>query len=194
MSHKQDPAVNPDTFIDVHTAKKITFYISGAIEAPEKYTNMLNTIRNSGPEDEIVIHINSYGGDLFAGLQIMHALLSTQATVTASVEGACMSAATLIFLAATNYYVNEHSIFMMHNYSGGAFGKGGELFDQVAHERKWSKNLLESVYKDFLTKKEVKSILDNKDIYMTADEVIKRLKKRAKKLEIKTSVDSPTEE
>jgi hypothetical protein len=29
---------------------------------------------------------------------------------------------------------------------------------------------------------------------MTADEVIKRLKKRAKKLEIKNSVDSPTEE
>jgi hypothetical protein len=64
---------------------------------------------------------------------------------------------------------------MFHNYSGGTFGKGGEMIDQLQHERKWSEGLLTEVYKDFLTKEEIKSMLNNKDIWMDGQEVIKRI-------------------
>ena len=89
-----------------------------------------------------------------------------------------MSAATMIFLAADSFEVSEHSIFMFHNYSGGTFGKGGEMIDQLQHERKWSQHLLQRIYSDFLTEAEINSVLDNKDIWMDGEEVLKRLAKR----------------
>jgi len=109
-------------------------------------------------------------------------LAETSATVVVSVEGACMSAATMIFLAGENFEVSEHSMFMFHNYSGMAIGKGGEMYDNIVHERKWSENILRSVYEDFLTEEEIKSILDNKDIWMDGQEVIKRIKSKSDKI------------
>jgi hypothetical protein len=41
---------------------------------------------------------------------------------------------------------------------------------------------MRDIYADFLTEREITSILDNKDIWMDGDEVIKRLKKKVKKL------------
>ena len=105
----------------------------------------------------------------------MRVLADTQATVIASVEGACMSAATMIFLCCNNFEVTPHSIFMFHNYSGGVFGKGGEMIDQLQHERKWSERLMKEIYKDFMHDDEIKSMLENKDIWMDGEEVVKRL-------------------
>ena len=59
-------------------------------------------------------------------------------------------------------------------------GKGGEMYDRLSHEKTWSEKLLRDVYSDFLTEKEITSILDNKDIWMDGDECVKRLKKKVK--------------
>lgn len=159
-----------------------TFYLSGAIEDSKEYIDWFDTIRNAGENDVIKIHINSPGGDLFTAIQFMRVMAESSATVVVSVEGACMSAATMIFLSAEQFEVSEHSMFMFHNYSGMAIGKGGEMYDNIVHERKWSENILRSVYEDFLNEDEIKSILDNKDIWMDGHEVIKRIKLKSEKI------------
>ena len=88
-----------------------------------------------------------------------------------------MSAATMIFMCADNFEITPHCLFMMHNYSGGIFGKGGEIYDQAVFERKWSKDFLSFIYKHFLTEKEVESLLDNKDLWLSSDEVRARCQK-----------------
>jgi len=75
-------------------------------------------------------------------------------------------------------------MFMFHNYSGGTIGKGGEMIDQIRHERKWSERLLREVYKDFLSEAEITSILDNRDIWMDGEEVITRIKLKIDKMNI----------
>lgn len=160
-----------------------TFYLSGSIEEPSEYVSWFEIMRNAGEGDVIQIHINSYGGDLFTAIQFLRAIADTQAHVICSVEGACMSAATMIFLCADTFEVSEHSIFMFHNYSGGTFGKGGEMIDQLVHERKWSEHLLKRIYAEFLTESEVESLLANKDIWMDGDAVLKRLTTRHEKFE-----------
>jgi ATP-dependent protease ClpP protease subunit len=77
-----------------------------------------------------------------------------------------MSAATMVFMCADQFEVTPHSVFMFHNYSGGTIGKGGEMIDQLLHERKWSERLMNEIYKDFMTEAEIKSMLDNKDMWM----------------------------
>ena len=153
------------------------FYLSGTITGPEDYIEWFNTIRSAGPQDEVKIYINSSGGDLNCALQFMRVLSETQATVICSVEGCCMSAATMIFLCADVFEVTPHSLFMFHNYSGGIFGKGGEIYDQAVFEREWSKQFLQHIYKNFLTNKEIDSLLENKDLWLHSQEVSNRVEK-----------------
>ena len=154
------------------------FYLSGELGPSEDYIEWFDVIRHASENDAIKIYINSFGGDLFTAIQFMRVLSDTPSTVVCSVEGACMSAATMIFLCADHYEVTPHSVFMFHNYSGGTFGKGGEMIDQLQHERKWSDRMMREIYKNFMTDEEIKSMLDNKDIWMDGEEVVKRLQNR----------------
>jgi len=158
------------------------YYLSGPIEDASKYTDWFNQIRHAGPGDFIKIYINSEGGSLWTAIQFMRVLKETKGNVIASVEGACMSAATIIFLTCHSFEISPHSIFMFHNYSGGAIGKGGEMIDQIKHERKWSERLLNEIYQDFLAPDEIKAMLNNKDLWMTSEEVVSRLNRKATKV------------
>lgn len=175
--------LNPQTkdyYADRPLSKMSEFYLSGDIESSEQYIEWFDSIRHASETDIIKLYINSYGGDLFTAIQFMRVLQETPATVIVSVEGACMSAATMVFLSADMFEISAHSMFMFHNYSGGTFGKGGEMLDQLQHERAWSEKLLREVYSDFLDAKEIDSMLANKDLWMDGDEVVKRLEKKAK--------------
>jgi ATP-dependent protease ClpP protease subunit len=158
------------------------FYLVGEIKRADEYIDWFDIIRNAGKNDVVNIHINSYGGDLFTAIQMIRVLGECEGTVICSVEGACMSAATMVFLCADGFEVSGHSMFMFHNYSGGTIGKGGEMYDNIVHERKWSEKLLREIYNNFLTEDEIVSVLNNKDIWMDGDEVIKRLESMKEKV------------
>jgi ATP-dependent protease ClpP protease subunit len=188
-SVKQDERIFNKQIINVHE-----FYLSGEIESSEEYIQWFDIIRHAGETDVVKFYVNSPGGDVFTAIQFMRALNETSANVVMSVEGICASAATMILLSGDSYEISEHSMFMFHNYSGGAFGKGGEMLDQLQHERKWSEKLLRDVYKDFLTEAEITSILENKDIWMDGEEVAKRLKARQEKHEAEEDAKEEFEE
>ena len=177
-------------FLDRPLSKVHKFYLSGDVRSPSEYITWFETIRNASETDVVVLHINSYGGDLFTAIQFMRVMGESKANIIASVEGACMSAATLIFLAAKNWEISNHSMFMFHNYASASFGKGGEMYDNIIHERKWSEKLWNDIYKGFLTQEEIKSILNNKDIWMAGEEVSKRLTDKVKNTE-KTTKKTP---
>lgn len=168
------------------------FYLTGEITSPDDYIEWFDAIRHAKETDIIKIYINSYGGDLFTAIQFMRVLADTEATVITSVEGACMSAATMIFMCADSFEVTPHSIFMFHNYSGGTIGKGGEMIDQLQHERKWSERLLKEIYQDFMTNEEIEAMLSNKDLWMDGEEVVKRMQARMAKL--KTEAEKAVED
>jgi ATP-dependent protease ClpP protease subunit len=153
------------------------FYLSGPVLDAEEYIDWFDCIRNASEIDTIRIYINSPGGDLYTTLQFLRVMSDTEATIVTSVEGACMSAATMIFLHGHTHEITPHSLFMFHNYSAGTFGKGGEMYDQLQFERKWSENFMRAVYRDFLAEDEIQSMLNNRDIWMTSDEVAQRLEK-----------------
>lgn len=177
------PITQDKRFTTKHAVHIHEFYISGEIESSEEYIEWFDLIRSASESDILKFYINSPGGDLFTAIQFLRVLSETEATIIVSVEGACMSAATLIFLCGDKFEVSPHSMFMFHNYSSGVEGKGGEMYDQVMHEKEWSKKLLQDIYSDFLTELEISSILDNKDIWMDGEKVVKRLKNKLKVLQ-----------
>ena len=165
------------------TGQILDFYLNSTIGSPEDYAEWNQILRSSGEQDVVYLHINCYGGQALTAVQLMRAISESRATVVASVEGACMSAATFLFLMADVCEISDHSIFMFHNFSGGTIGKGNEMMAQVHHNDKWARNLMESIYQDFFTQEEIDSILEGKDYWLSPDEVTERLQKRNDLLE-----------
>lgn len=172
---------------ETYTAKSggviYEFYLSGEIKAPEYYVEWFTIIRNADKEDQIKIYINSGGGDLHTAIQFLRVLSETNAEITTSVEGACMSAATIVFLCGDIKEVTPFSMFMFHNYSGGSIGKGNEMYDQAIFERNWSLELFTQIYSGFLQDDEIEAMLDGKDVWLTSEQVLTRLKAQNKRIE-----------
>ena len=114
---------NKTIFANKQIVSKHDLYLTGDIGPADQYTDWFELLRNGSKSDIVTIHINSYGGDLFTAIQLMRCIQESDAVITVSVEGACMSAATMVFLQAQSFEVSDHSAFMFHNYSGIAVGK-----------------------------------------------------------------------
>ncbi len=75
-----------------------------------------------GDVDEITVHIDSGGGDVFAAENIGNQLERSKATVTACVDGLCASAATIIACHADRVTASPTSFYMIHPVSIGLAG------------------------------------------------------------------------
>jgi ATP-dependent protease ClpP protease subunit len=160
--------------------KQHHFYISEEIGEPYLYTDMIHKIATAGVNDTVYIHINSPGGDLSTGLQIIAAMQNTEARVVTYLEGMAYSLATLIFLAGHELIINDHCLFMIHNFSGGMMGKGHEMTSQLDATNKWFSALAKKMYLPFLTEDELHRVIKGEDIWMQSAEIRKRLDKIVK--------------
>jgi ATP-dependent protease ClpP protease subunit len=169
------------------------FYISGDIGPAEEYIDWIETIRSTAEQDIVRIHINSDGGYVDTAIQLLRAIKEGQGTIICSAEGSCMSAATMIFLSADQYEISDFSTFMFHNYSTGAYGKGGELFDKINFQKSLMNKMMDETYKDILTPDEMSELKIGKDIWLEGPEMAKRLRNRIeKRAEEKEALKKPT--
>jgi len=165
-----------------------TYYLVDDIGEPSEYIEWFHEMRNARDSDVIRIIINSKGGELFSAVQFLQVLSETNAHIIVSVEGACMSAATLIFLAADEWELTNSALFLIHNYSGGAIGKGGEMYSDIVNKKAWTEKIFRDAYTDFLTEKELEELSNDKDLWFTTDQVMERLENRNKIREKKRNV------
>lgn len=175
---------NPSNVYEKPVARMFDLYLTGDIKEAKEYQDWNQIMRSSSENDAIILHINSGGGDMFTCIQLLRSMADSPATIVASVEGMCMSAATLLFLSADVCEISEHSHFMFHTYSSGNWGKGSEQLAGVMADDKWARHLFNTVYKGFLEPKEIKEMIDGKDFWMNPAEVNKRLEARNKKLSV----------
>lgn len=161
------------------------FYLLGEVKGPEEYTGWFDVIRNCGEHDIIKLHINSEGGSLLTAIQFLRVLNDCNGKVITSVEGSCMSAATMIFLCADEFEISPHSIFMFHNYSTIMGGSGGELYKAIMHNVKWTTELMQEVYDGVLTPDEIHSISGPNDgtIYLSGHDVEDRLRSKIESMQ-----------
>ena len=81
---------------------------------PKEFSNELNDILKTGVKN-IVVRINSGGGDVFAANAIYCRLKDSGAKVTAKIDGWAGSAATIIAMAADEILIPALGVFMIHN-------------------------------------------------------------------------------
>lgn len=71
---------------------------------------------------KITVHINSGGGDLYAGLAIYNRLKELPAEIITVNDGLAASAASVVFQAGDTRKVNASSTVMVHQAAGGLYG------------------------------------------------------------------------
>jgi len=89
----------------------------------------------------INLHINSYGGSLFAGLATVDVIRGLKCNVNSYVEGAAASAATIISVSCDQRYIGRYSKMLIHQLTAGAYGKYNELEDDMEN----NKHLMETI-------------------------------------------------
>lgn len=77
--------------------------------------------------EEIRLHINSPGGDVFDGIAIMNALRAHQARIVAVVDGIAASAASFIACSADETIMAPNSELMIHDAWGLCVGNAAEM-------------------------------------------------------------------
>jgi ATP-dependent protease ClpP protease subunit len=73
-------------------------------------------------KDSITVHINSVGGDMYAGIAIYNRLKGLAGKVTTVNDGLAASAGSLIFMAGDTRKVNAGSNLMIHGAAGFLYG------------------------------------------------------------------------
>lgn len=169
-------------FEQTYTAQHIHFYLSEDIGGPEQYTDMIYRISIALPGDTIFIHLNTEGGQLDTGVQIINAMQNSQAKIVTILEGVAYSLGTLIFLAGDEMVVNDHCMIMFHNFSGGLVGKGNELTSELNATLKWFAILAKTIYVPFLSEEEFARISRGEDLWMHSPDIRKRLEKMVKQI------------
>jgi ATP-dependent Clp protease, protease subunit len=79
----------------------------------------------------IYLHINSFGGSVFAGLAAVDYIKKSEVPIVSIVDGSAASAATLMSVVAKERYMHENSFMLIHQLSSGLWGKYEELKDDM---------------------------------------------------------------
>lgn len=121
------------------------------------------------------IYLDSFGGDLFAGLQIHDAIKELYPNAIIGVLGSCASAATVIFCAAKleNRSMSDNSRFLIHNALTLTFGNHNDFRLTADMLEKESNNIINNIYVPATGRsfEELKNIMDN-EIFLTKSEVM----------------------
>ena len=86
---------------------------------PQQFTEELNALGNV---PEIVVRINSGGGDVFAANAIYTRLKDNAAKITVKIDGWAASAATIVAMAGDVIEIPGNGVFMVHDPSIGLLG------------------------------------------------------------------------
>lgn len=191
---REDAQPRPYHYFEQQIIRRIHhFYLSQAVEEPSKYIEMIHTIQVSGQESVVFIHLNTPGGVLDTGIQLVNAMQSSDAHIVCSLEGEVASLGTMIFLAADEFIVHDNCLMMFHNYSGGVFGKGHEQIAALKATTRWVDEIMKRLYVPFMSEEEFERIKKGEDLYFHSEEIRDRLANMVKILE-KEKKDQQTEE
>lgn len=174
------PPMPPNDFCKIQPTNVITMrydiYLNYVIDKPHYYFEFLELLRSANTEDEIFIHLNNNGGYVDTAMQIINSMKESDAHIITCLEGACHSAASLIFLCGDTVKVSEFGSMLCHYYSGGAIGKGHEIEAQVIFDKEYYKKFFQKIYDKFLTTEEIKQLLHGEDKWLDSKEILKRIK------------------
>lgn len=113
------------------TKSSAELFIYNEIDGSGQYgisdKDVIAALEEAGDVDQIDVHINSGGGDVFAGVAIYEALRRHPAKKMVYIDGLAASAASVIAMAGDERHISKAGFFMIHPASGGVFGQADDM-------------------------------------------------------------------
>ena len=136
-----------------------------------KLQNHANSLNIATPE--IYLHINSYGGSVFAGMAAVDYIRKSRAEVVTVIDGCAASAATLMSVVGKRRLINEHSFMLIHQLSTSMWGKFEDLKDDMKNNELLMK-VIKNIYEEHtkIPKRELSKILKH-DLWWDAKTCLK---------------------
>lgn len=121
--------------------------------------------------DDVVIRINSNGGDIFAGSEIYDLISSYEGNVLIRIVGMAASAASVIAMAAESE-IAPTGLMMIHNVQSGTHGDYRDMEHSAEVLREANRSIM-SAYREKtgMSEDELLSLMDN-ETFMSADTAI----------------------
>lgn len=142
--------------------------VEGDYIIPGEVRNLLEGIS----EGNIHIHINSYGGSVFASVAILNHIKALEGkNIETFNDGICASGASLIFMAGEKRYMPENTMLMIHRASTFGWGNVNELRKVADTLEKLDNNVVFKTYEAHFKgeKEELYSLVDD-ETWLSAEE------------------------
>lgn len=121
-------------------------------------------------DEDIELEINSYGGDVFAGIDIMNTLRGHKGNVTITITGIAASAASIICMGANTLKAYSNTQLMLHNAWTYAQGNAKQLRKIADDLDSIGESVLAS-YTHRLDEDKAKKLLDD-ETYLSAKKAL----------------------
>ena len=120
----------------------------------------------------IMLHINSYGGSVFAGLAAVDYIKNSRIPVNTVIDGCAASAATLMSCVGSHRQMNRNACMLVHQLSGMMWGKFQEMQDDMQNSEMLMEKI-KNIYKQYtkIPKKELDNLLKH-DIWWEAEKCL----------------------
>lgn len=146
------------------------------------FDEVIHVLMTATPEDIIVFHINSDGGQLFSLVALKNAITSSQAQIHMNLMGMAASAGSALFLTdgVSSYSIGDNTCMMIHNMiSGTGYDNTITIKTRADYNMKMNERFVRETYKDFLLESEINDVIFNaREIYLEDFEIRERLQKR----------------
>lgn len=154
------------------------FFLSGNVEGDNLAQFLSEEIGLFGQSPEsvqVVIHINSPGGDVLTALQVVNLIRSSPIPITTVVNGSAESAALLILMAGHRRAAMKNSFGMAHHFSTAIEGSYHDIQDTIK-QNKILHDMMFNMWKDGtgLDDDIINNImLGRSDVFLSAQELVK---------------------
>lgn len=154
----------------------LTIPLDETIFDPYYYREVVEEIASLGETDVVKFVFNSKGGDMEGAAALLAAMQRTPALLYADIRGNCDSAASMIALNCQAFDVSPYANMLVHFITYGAGGAANHVRKEVEHTQRFYEELFRDTYRFFLTEEEMnKCIEDNDQLWLSAEDVVKRL-------------------
>jgi len=158
-------------YTEVSRGKNLTLNM----KIEELSNDLLNRKRTLNLDDpgKIYLHINSYGGSVFAGFSSVDYIMNSSVPITSIVEGCAASAATIMSVTANHRQISKHAYMLIHQLSSGMWGKYQDQKDTMENNDRLMKMIID-IYEEHtkIPKKELTKLLKH-DLWWDAETCLK---------------------
>lgn len=187
--------ITPFVVLSSPYAYKHNVYLQNYLESPEEMIAVLDVLNTASEDDQIIIHLNSGGGDTYSLDTLLYAMANCPAHKHVIASGQICSAATFILLAADTFEVSPFTVLLFHTCTFGAYGQSQDNLEFVQFIHQANERLMREYYKHLFSEEEIDDIIINKrQRWLTAEEFCTRYDKaKSKHIEDMKEADSKQE-